>query len=145
MGQQRRQELPVGADRRLRPQVLVLDHEPSRELVTKQPVRVVRHRDALDHDRAVVEDGVSVQEAAEIVTPQPDRERRAVLEVKDLVAEADGGVTAAGATLVGVDVQVVDGQLGRRPRHRRSEKTRGEDEGGAEPARATPSRRRIRP
>ena len=38
VGQQRRQELPVGADRRLRPQVLVLDHEPPRELVTKQPV-----------------------------------------------------------------------------------------------------------
>jgi len=56
-----------------------------------------------------------MHEAAEVVAPEPDGAGRAVLEVKDLVAETDGGVPAAGAALVGVDVQVVDG-VPRRPR-----------------------------
>src|SRR6185436_4140106 len=125
---------------------LVLDHEAPGKLVTQEPVGLLAHRDALERERAVVEDRVAMQEAAEVVAPQSERARRAVLEVKHLVAEADGRVTAAGAALVGIDVQVVDGGRWRRPRPRRDQQARDEDEDGAESNRATgPSRPRSHP
>src|SRR4029450_3588462 len=125
VGEQRVQETVVSGDCPLRPQVLILDQVSSRELLTEEPVRVLADRNALDDERTIVQDGVAMQETAEIVAAEPDRPGRAVLEVKDLVAEADRGVAATGATLVGVDVQIVDG----RPRRRRR-RCRGETGGG---------------
>ena len=147
VSEQRVQKTVVSHDRRLSPQVLILDQVPSCELFAEQPIRVLADRDAMDDERAIVEDGVAMQETAEIVAAEPDRPGRAVLEVKNLVIEADRSVAAAGAPFVGVDVEIVHGGPRRRPRRRRREEARDDDEGGAEADRASrlPSRRRSRP
>src|SRR5262250_1575317 len=97
----------------------------TRELGEQEVVGLLADLDAAHLDGAVLQIAVEMAEALELSARQDEDARRAVLEVEDLVAEAEGDVPAAGAALAGVDVEVVDEarRLGRRrpARHRQKD------------------------
>src|SRR5262249_31929339 len=96
----------------------------TRELSQQKVIGLVADLDSAHLDGAVLQITVEMPEAFELGARKNEDAGRPVLEVEDLVAEAEGHVPAASTALAGVDVEVVDEapRLGRRrpARHRQN-------------------------
>src|SRR5215467_14013351 len=107
----------------------------TRELGEQEVVGLLADLDAAHLDGAVLQIAVEMAEALELRACQHEEAGRAVLEVKDLVAEAEGHVPAAGAALAGVDVEVVEeARLGRRRAARRRQEEGEAEQPGCQPS-----------
>ena len=125
-------------------EVSALEKEPSPEALDEEIVGLLAHGDAAYVYGAVFEDAVPVVEVIEAVAAQNQDAGLPVLEVEDLVTQAQSDMPAARAALVGFDVEVLHAarSLGGHGRRETSQEHGTEPERPAERGHLTSSSRR---